>query len=190
MHSINIAIVFLTNTIFELYIYILLLRLVLPIVRADFHNPLSQLAINLTDPIIKPLKSVIPNVNYINVRVILLLLIATNIKLLISIVIQYHIFPNIFGLFIWSIGDILDLATNLMFMAIIIVVIMSWIGQNVASSIVLILHQITAPYLNLFRRWIPPISGLDLSPIAALIGLKLVSIILINPIKQLGFGNI
>ncbi|NQY42909.1 MAG: YggT family protein [Legionellales bacterium] len=190
MQSINMAIVFLTNIIFDLYIYILLLRLILPIIRADYHNPLSQLAINLTEPVIKPLKNFIPNINYINIRVILLLLLVTNIKLLILIIMQYHTLPNFIGLFIWSIGEVLDLAVNLMFMAILIVVILSWIGQNVANSIVVILFQITEPYLSIFRRWIPPISGLDLSPIAALIVLKLITIVLVHPIKQLGFGII
>lgn len=190
MNTISSAAIFLINTIFDLYLYIVILRLVLPMVRADYHNPISQLAIKLTDPILIPIKKYIPNAGVINISAVILLFLVDGLKLSLLVMSQYHTLPNIFGLIIWVVGDILEQAISLMFIAIIVVSILSWVGQNVVNPIIVMLHRLTEPYLIIFRRFIPPISGLDLSPIAALIGLSLLTRLVAYPIKALGFGLI
>ncbi len=190
MDAISSAMVFLINIIFMLYIYILILRLVLPMIRADFHNPLSQLAIQLTDPIVNPIKRFIPNVGIVNLSVVLLLFLVDGLKLTLLVLTQYHTLPNIIGLFVWVVGDIFDQASSLMFIAIILVVVLSWVSPHIVNPIIVTLHRLTDPYLSIFRKWIPPISGFDFSPIAALIALKLLTILLIYPIKSIGFSLI
>lgn len=190
MGAINTASIFLVNTIFELYVYIIILRLVLPLIRADFNNPVSQLAINLTNPVLSPLKRYIPNIGAINLSVILFLFLVDGLKLFLIVFMQYHTLPNFIGLFIWVVGDILDQATSLMFMAIIIVAILSWVASNVVNPIALLLHQLTNPYLSIFRKYIPPMAGIDFSPIAALICLKIATILICYPIKELGSSYI
>ena len=54
------AIVFLIQFVFGLYILAVLLRYLLASVRADFYNPLSQFIVKITNPLIKPLRRLIP----------------------------------------------------------------------------------------------------------------------------------
>ena len=56
------AVFFIIQTLFELYILCFLLRLVLQITRADFHNPLSQFIVRVTSPVVAPLRRVVPSV--------------------------------------------------------------------------------------------------------------------------------
>lgn len=188
MNNINAALLFIVGTLFELYLYVLILRFVLPLIRADYHNPLSQLAIKLTEPLLSPLQRSFPSINYVNTGILFLLLIVALVKLLIIFLLQYHVMPNLLGSIIWAIGDILSLATNLLFFGIIVVVILSWVGPGVVNPMIDILHRLVEPYLGFFRKYIPPIAGLDLSPIVALMVIQLIKILIIAPIKGLGLG--
>jgi YggT family protein len=176
------AFAFIIRTFFELYTVIVILRMVLPWVRADYYNPLSQVVLKLTEPILMPLKNIFPSVGYVDFRVLFLLFILQGVKLSGLLFLQLHILPNISGLLLWIIGDLIEQVVNLMFFIIMVVVISSWFNTHIMHPIIAVFHKIADPYLNIFRKMIPPIAGLDLSPILALITLKLISIILAYPI--------
>lgn len=183
MTAINNALIFTINTCFELYAYILMLRLMLPMVRADFHNPLSQLTLTLTNVLVKPLAKLIPKVSHLNLSVLLILLVINGIKLFLNILLQYHIMASPLGLFLWNIGDLISLGIKLMFMLTIVLVVSSWVSQQRLHPILNMIYRIVDPYLLLFRRFIPPIAGLDLSPMVALLALQLLDMLLASPIK-------
>jgi YggT family protein len=72
----------------------------------------------------------------------------------------------------------------MLFWLIIIQVVLSWVspGNNPNTAI---FEQITQPILAPFRRYIPPIGGMDLSPIAAIVAIKLTQIVVVGSITQL-----
>ena len=90
------------------------------------------------------------------------------------------------GLAVLCIATLLSLAVQVFMFAIIIQVIISWINPGVYNPITVLLHSLTEPLLSPARRLIPPTSGLDLSPIAVIIALVLVSLLLIAPITDIG----
>jgi len=94
--------------------------------------------------------------------------------------------PNFFGLLIWAVSDIINQLINLYFFAIIIRIILSWVGRGVVNPLTSILYLITEPLMAPARRLVPAISGFDLSPIVVLILLQLTLIIIVKPLLGLG----
>jgi YggT family protein len=182
MSPIGNAGMFLIKTVFELYVFILILRLVLPWVRADFYHPLSQFVLKLTDPLVRPFDKFLPRVSFVNLSVLVVLFLFDGLKILLLIAIQFNTIPNFLGLFVWVIADLLEQGINLMFFSILVVVIVSWVNPQTLHPVIVMLHRLTDPYLRVFRRVIPHVAGFDISPIPALLVLKLMSIVFVYPI--------
>ena len=177
---------FLVQTLFNLYLFVLLIRLILHFQRADYYNPVIQLVIKLTAPLIKPLNKFIPDIKGVELSTIFVLLVVEAIKLLCIIGLQGGGFPNFLGLLIWAVADIVNQLINLYFFAIIIRVILSWLGRGVVNPLTSILYLITEPLMAPAKRLVPAIGGFDLSPLVVLILLQLTLIILVKPLLGLG----
>ncbi|MES2217452.1 MAG: YggT family protein [Pseudomonadota bacterium] len=176
---------FLVNTLFDLYIFVLMVRILLAAVHADFFNPLSQFIIKLTKFLIIPLRRVIPNFKNIELASVLMVLVLECIKfLLLGLIANNSI--NYFGLLVLAGADALKTLVNLFFYAVLLQAIMSWFNQGY-SSISAILAKLTSPILRPFRRTIPSIGGIDISPLAVMIVLQLIIILFITPLFSLGW---
>ena len=179
---------FLIKTIIGLYILIVLLRFLFQLVRAHFYNPFSQILVKLTNPPLLPLRRVIPGWGGIDLASILLLVALQALEyVLIGLLPRYGI-PAPVGLFVMSVTDLLALTVNVFFFSILIQIVISWINPHAHNPVIGLLHQLNEPLLGRARRLIPPISGLDLSPIVVFVGLKLIEFLLIHPLKDLGSG--
>ncbi len=177
---------FLVQTLFNLYLFVLLIRLILHFQRADYYNPVIQLVIKLTSPLIKPLRKIIPDVKGIELATVLVLLVVDAIKLLCIIGLQGSGLPNFFGLLVWASADIINQLVNVYFFAIIIRIVLSWLGRGVVNPLTSILYLLTEPLMAPARRLVPSIGGFDLSPVVVLILLQLTLIILVKPLLGLG----
>ena len=182
----NSAGLFLIQSLFGMYLLILMLRVILQFNRAEFHNPVSQFVIKLTNPVVMPLRKFIPSYPRVDLAVVLVLLILDMFKLLAIAWIALDSVPNPFGLFIWSLGDLSKILINILFYAIIISVVLSWLMPTLQNPLTSIVHRITAPLLSMARRMIPPVSGFDLSPLVVIIGLKLTDILLASSLIKAG----
>lgn len=178
------AALFLIQSIFDLYIFVVILRFLLQTLHADYFNPLAQFSIKFTQWIVKPLQKLIPEVKGIDLAILFLLLILEMIKLFVLFCIEFHEVPNIFGLLILSIGGLIRQFLTFYFYAILIRVVMGWLSQVHNNPVYFALFQLTEPVLRPLRRVAPPIAGIDLSPILALILTQLISILIISPITQ------
>lgn len=179
------AATFLIETLFFLYILIVMLRFLLQLVRADFYNPISQFLVKATQPPLGMLRRVIPGLAGIDLSSVVLMLVLKFVELWVIFGLLGHA-PGAGGLIVLSIAELLALAINVFIFSIIIQVIVSWINPGTYNPVMSLLHKLNEPLLAPARRYIPPISGLDLSPIAVLIGLQLVSILLVAPIRDMG----
>ncbi|GAB4391922.1 MAG: YggT family protein [Gammaproteobacteria bacterium] len=177
---------FLVQTIFSFFILLLMLRLLLQALRADFYNPISQFIVKMTSPLVKPFQRVIPKTTRINVAVILVMLILQMCAIFLLLWLNNRGMPNLLGLSLWALAQLLSLLVDVFFYAILIMVVLSWIAPNLYNPVVSLLYQITEPLLAPARRLIPPISGFDISPIIVIVLLKLTTILLINPLANLG----
>lgn len=178
--------VFLIQTLIGLYALTFMLRFLLQAVRADFYNPFSQFLVKVTNPVVKPLRRIIPGIGGIDwaslIAVILLMLLEF---VLIGLLPRFSL-PSVPGLIVLAIAETLSLLLNIFMFSIIIQAILSWVNPGSYNPIVGLLHQLTAPVLNPIRRIVPPISGLDLSPMVAIIVLYLLTMLFIQPLTDLG----
>jgi YggT family protein len=95
---------------------------------------------------------------------------------------------NFPGLLVLAVGKLLGLLINVLFWAVIIQAILSWVNPDPRNPAISLLYQLTEPILRPARRLVPPISGLDLSPILVLVALQLLKLLLVAPLEDIGFA--
>ncbi len=178
------AATFLIETLFGLYILIVMLRFLLQWARADFYNPISQFILKATQPPLAPLRRFIPGFAGLDLAAAVFMLVLKFVELWL-VTGLLGITPQIGGLAMLSIAELLGLLVNVFIFSILIQVIISWVSPGGTHNPVMgLLHSLNEPLLAPARRVIPPISGLDLSPIAVIIFLQLVSMLAVAPIRD------
>ncbi|MCP4041454.1 MAG: YggT family protein [Gammaproteobacteria bacterium] len=178
---------FLISTVFGIYILIVMLRFVLQLVRADFYNPVSQFLVKVTAPPLKHLRRYIPGYSGIDLASIVLMLALQSVQWWLVLLIS-GITPTLGGIFFLSIADLLALAANIFLVSIIIQIVISWINPGSYNPITSLLYHLNEPLMAPARRLLPPVSGLDFSPILVIICLQLFKMLVSVPIHDLGQG--
>ena len=174
---------FLIGVIFGLYALIVLLRFLLQWVRADFYNPLSQFIVKVTTPVLNPLRRVIPGVSGMDTAsLVLAWLVVTIEQLLILGLSGLGLQPLAAALL--AVPELIALVINIFLFAILIQVIISWINPGSYNPALSLIHSLTEPLLRPVRRRMPEMGGLDLSPMVVMIGLVVLEMLLIPPIKD------
>ncbi len=175
---------FLIHTLVGLYILIVMLRFLLQWVRADFYNPLSQFIVKATNPPLRPLRRVIPGLGGVDLASLLLMLI---LQMLVFALIGWMRDASFgFGALLFlALGELVSLALNVFIFAIIIQVILSWINPGHYNPITGVLYSLTRPLMQPARRLIPPMGGLDFSPLVVLLALQIMKMLLLPPIQHL-----
>ncbi|WP_423063220.1 YggT family protein [Candidiatus Paracoxiella cheracis] len=166
---------FLVDLVFDIYIIILIVRLLMQKLGASYHNPFSQLIIKLTNVFVTPMQKVLPGFKGFDFAIIFLILLFAVIETLLTIWLRFKVVPGLWGTIVISIGMIGNKFVNLYFYAIIVRAIMSWVVSLQQSPIAEVVFLITEPIMKPARRLIPTIAGFDLSPIPVLIALQLIS---------------
>ena len=185
MGPLNEAGVFLISTLFDLYLFLLAIRLVLAFARADYHNPITQFIIRFTNPIVLPVRRFLPNFRGIELATLGWILLLEMIKFYLILTLEFGM-PHLLGVLVLSLADFGKLIVNTFFYAIFLQVILSWIQPPGIYPIDQLLRKITDPIMRPLRRIVPTIGGFDITPIPALIILQLIIILLLKPIWTLG----
>jgi len=161
--------VFLIDILLQLYISALMLRIILQIVRADFYNPVSQFIVKITNPLVKPMRRIIPSLWGIDMATLVIVLLLEVVKTLVV----YGVLP-VDWLIIKSFIETINLVLSIFLYAIIIQAILSWVNPDPRNPVVGLLNSITWPVLKHFRKLLPDMGGFDLSPIFAIIAIMFV----------------
>ena len=176
------AAMLLVNTIGSFVLLIILLRFLLQLVRADFYNPISQFIVKATNPILVPLRRIIPSVGSLDIASLLLLYAAEVLLIAAIFWVSGSSFIPWTSLFIWAPIDIFSLILNLYFWGLILVVIASWIAPNSYNPALILVNQLIEPMMRPVRRILPNMGGLDFSPLAAFLIIQLTEILILGPI--------
>ena len=172
MLGINDAAIFIIQTLGSLYLLIVLMRFVLQLVRANFYNPLCQFVVKATQPLLKPLRRVIPSLFGLDMSSLVLALLLQILLFVVILMLNgYQAFTVL--LLPWGLIGIFSLFLKIIFWSMIISVILSWVAPGSRSPGAELVAQITEPVLAPFRRLIPNLGGLDISPIFAFIVIQL-----------------
>jgi YggT family protein len=172
MLGINDAAIFIIQTLGSLYLLIVLMRFILQLVRANFYTPLCQFVVKATQPLLKPLRRVIPSLFGLDMSSLVLALLLQILLFVVILMLNgYQAFTVL--LLPWGLIGIFSLFLKIIFWSMIISVILSWVAPGSRSPGAELVAQITEPVLAPFRRLIPNLGGLDISPIFAFIAIQL-----------------
>ena len=171
------ATVYLVTTLLQLYATLLLLRVLLQVVKADYYNQICQIIVQLSDPVIKPIRRLIPSIGQVDTAAVLLIFL---IQTLVAWI-QFFaagigvVFPSllIFGL-------LRSIQLLLMTYLVLIVAnfLLTLLGQQLRHPIIPLIYAMTEPLLGRIRRRLPPLAGIDFSMMVAIIGIMFLLILL------------
>lgn len=177
-------IVFLVQTLLGLYAMVVLLRFLLQWARADFYNPVSQFVVKVTTPVLRPLRKMIPGHAGMDLAALTLAWLVKSLELAIVTLI---LLPetNPLGALAWAIPELVGLAINIFIFTVFIRVVLSWINPDPYNPVAGLLDSLTEPVMRPARRLLPPVGGLDLSPVLVMVVLVLLKMLLIPPLSLL-----
>jgi len=170
------AINYLLGFAFDALLMLLVLRVWMQWVRADFYNPLSQFIVKVTNPLVIPLRRIIPGFGGIDVSTLLLAFMVAALKFIVIPLLNGGDMNIISALYLGFIYLIKQTGI-LLFMLMLVMALMSWVvqGYNPTQAI---FHQLTEPFLKPIRSIVPSIGGLDLSVLIAFLLLNVINIFL------------
>ena len=173
---------FLVQTAFGLYAALVLLRLLFQAMDVDFRNPLSQFVYKATQPVLKPLRRVLPMRSRVEPALVVLLLLVKLLEVYALSGLRGYL-PGLIGALLMAVAQSLSLLTLTLSALLIVRAIASWVvaaggGYN---PMLRLLEQLTEPLLAPLRRIIPPLGGMDFSVLLALVAVQLVNILLVQP---------
>lgn len=168
---------FLIGTLFSIYITIVMLRVLLAWVRADFYNPLSQAIVKLTNPPLVPLRRAIPAIGKVDTAALVLLLALKVAQLYLLALLGGGQVPIVLILYA-SLVQLVELCIYIFIFALIVQAVLSWVSPGYGNPLASVLHTLTEPLLRPIRRIVPPAGMIDLSPMVAIILLYALLIVL------------
>ena len=177
-------IIFIIDSLASLYILAVLLRFLLQWTGASFYNPIAQFLLKITHPPLRIMRRFVPPIGKIDTSslvLVLVLQVLTNF----TILILKGVSINIGALTILSITDLISLLINIFIFAVFARALLSWINPGLYDAVSSILISLTEPLLDICRKVIPDLGGIDLSPLAALLFLQLAKMVILPPMQQL-----
>jgi len=178
---------FVIQTLFSLYILAVMLRFLFQLLRAPFHNPISQFIVTVTNPLLKPLRRVIPGFMGIDMAAVLLMMGLQLIEILL-ISLLYGAVPGLLGLLLISIGKLLEMAVYIFMFALFARILLGWVNPHLYNDMTMLLASLTDFMMQPARRLIPPVGMLDLSPIVLFLLLGLILRLFVQPLLDFGAG--
>lgn len=172
------------------YLTIVLLRFLLQLARADFYNPITQFAVKATNPLLRPLRRIIPGWGGLDGASLVLAVIIQAITFFLILIALNGGVPsfNPLTLLTWSVLNVLDLIVTIYFWSVIAVVVVSWIAPGSNHPAIQLVAQITEPVMRPVRNIMPSMGGLDLSPIIVFLILNVLQVVIDNLQRSAGMG--
>ena len=172
------ALIYIIETLLSLALFTVLARLLLQLSRADFRNPLSQAIVRLTNPLILPLRRVLPPIGKVDTASVIAVVLVAAVEVSVIFALEGIGWA---GPWLWLHAVALEIARTLLwtyFYAIVLYALLSLVAPGGYSPLQSILSALCEPVLRPFRRLIPSLAGVDLSPLWACILIQAVLILL------------
>jgi YggT family protein len=174
------AVVYILDALLSIAVWAFLLRLLMQLVRADFRNPFAGAILALTNPVIMPLRRLLPPLGRFDTASLIALIGVQVAAQAIVLAVAGGVAPPLALLLRASLIALAINTTYVLTGAILITVILSWVAQGGYHPVAALFQSLSRPVLRPFQRLIPPLGGLDLSPIFALILLQALRILIIR----------
>lgn len=173
--------------VFGALISLIVLRVLLQWVRANFYNPICQFLYKVTNPVLMPLRKIIPAWRNLDIAGIALAWVVTVIKLVLLAATLGQTL-GLAGLPVLAVADLVDFVLLLYFVLVLARVVISLVNADSYHPIVPLVIQLTEPVLKPIRRRMPNIAGLDFSPMVLLLVIMLARVLIAKPLFDLGLS--
>lgn len=183
--SVGNAGVYLISTLVSLYLFIVVLRFILQLSKADFYNPISQTVAKLTSPVVRPFQSIIRPMGRIDLATLIVAFIIKVLGLAAVLQIAGAGMPPVFNLLMGGLTGVISTLLDIYFFALLISIILSWVAPQSGHPGAMLIYQITEPVMAPVRNILPSMGGLDLSPIFVFIGINVLEILVVGPLAQM-----
>jgi YggT family protein len=181
-----LTLTFLAKTVIDLYVMVLLLRIWMQWVHSDFYNPFSQFVVKITQPIVSPLRRIIPPLGPIDSASLLLAFLLMTIKYPLLMLIQSGSMSLSLYNLLFGVISLVKASGYLIFWVMIIRALMSWVSQG-RSPMDYLLHQLTEPLMAPIRRILPAMGGIDFSAMVVILILYLINYLGMDLLGELWF---
>jgi YggT family protein len=171
--------------VFGALIALIVLRVLLQWVRANFYNPICQFLYKATNPVLMPLRKIIPAWRNLDIAGIVLAWLATALKLVLLYATVGQAL-GVLGLAVLALADLVDFVLLLYIVLILVRVVISFVGADSYHPVVPLVMQLTEPVMKPFRRLIPNVGGLDFSPMVVLLVITLARVLVAKPLLDVG----
>lgn len=172
------ALTFIVKTLLDLYIITFVLRFILQWVRADFRNPVTQFFVRVTNPLVIPARRIVPSISGFDTASIVIVLLLEFAVTIILVNLTCMSDPHIIQVIGLTLLRLVYLTMRIYLFVILVYVVLSWINPGSFNPAANLLSSIAEPVLKPFRQLIPPIGGLDLSALFALIAIQAATMLL------------
>ena len=167
---------YLIQTLMNLLLLGAVMRLLLQLSKADFYNPISQILIKITNPMVLPLRRLVPNFRTFDLSSLILAIVLQVLLIIILLKVNGAYQPSLSTLIIWGLIGVAAIFVKIYFFALLAMIVLSWLAPNSYHPAIQLISQIVEPVMAPMRRALPPIGGLDFSPILIFILINIVSI--------------
>ncbi len=172
------ALDFIIESVLSLAVFAFLLRFLLPMMRADFRNPLSQAVLSLTNWLVLPLRRVLPPMGRMDTASLVALVTVQLMATLLMFRLRTGALMPFVPLVVAGSMSLAISTIRLFQVLIFVYALLSFIAPGTYSPVVGLLASLCEPLLRPLRRVLPVIGGLDFSPLVALIGLQALLILI------------
>jgi len=184
------ALGFLLDTAVTLFIFAALIRFLMQGSRTAYAHPFSRFVMAVTDFAVRPLRRVIPGFRGYDLASLvaawlaaLLLIIGLNLLSGRSLAVAG---PTVFAVMLLAVTQVLRLALYLVMGLVFGQAILSWVSPG--SPAMFILDSLTRPFLRPVQRRLPPLGGVDLSPLVVFVICQLLLMLLVTALERAAFG--
>ena len=178
MNTLVDILIFILETLGGFYLLFVILRFLLQTVRADFYNPFSQAVVKITNPVLIPLRKIIPGLAGIDLASLVLALLT---QLLFGEIVAFIFMQKFFNpgqILVWGIFGTLMYTSYVYIGCLLVMVVSSFIAPYSTHPIVMLAKQITEPLVRPVQKIIPPVGGFDFSVMFVFMGVYIVQILI------------
>jgi YggT family protein len=174
----------LLNVVFGALIALFVLRVLAEANRADFNNPICQFLYRFTNPVVSPLRKLLPSVRRINLAALLVVFVLECVKVLL-VVLLAGLPVGVVGLLVMGLAEMLDFFLLTWIVVVFVWSLMSMLSTDRYHPVVRFVTAVAEPLVRPLRGRMT-IGGLDFSPTVVLLGLFLARILVAQPLQDLG----
>ena len=176
----------LIQSLASIYLVIILLRFLLQLCRADFYNPVSQFAHRATALFLVPIRKAFPTFRNIDMACGILALLVQWLAIQLTISIHGLSLVNPLYVLTWGLIGIVSMTINFYIYGLLAAIILSWVAPHNPHPAITLLWQLMEPVMAPFRKIIPPLGGIDLSPIFIFLILNMFRIFIMHGANAAG----